>query len=80
MTNRIIMYRGWLEGPIAGLGEGTDIVFYEELLIGLRVHRSQSALHPIYVAAEHIQVTFVQQLRLSHDGHKALDELSLQRF
>ena len=53
-AHRIVMNRGWLEGPVAGLSEGTDIVFYEKLLVGLRIHGSQSALHPINVATEHV--------------------------
>lgn len=71
------MYRRRLEGPIAGLSEGTDVVFNEELLIGLCVHRAQSALHAVDVTTEHIEVTFIEQLRLSHDGNEALDELCL---
>lgn len=55
-------------------------MFYEELLVGLHIHSCQPDLDPIDVAAEHVQVTFVEQLCLGHDGDKSLDELGLQRF
>lgn len=60
ISYRIIMNRSWLEGPIPRLCEWAYIVFYEELLVGLCIDSGQPALDPIYVAAEHVQMAFVE--------------------